>query len=203
MQKSSTADTRKGLLLTLVILGLFAALVLLPYQFRSEAGANQNAGSKGLFDRTEVKEEPMYDIREDQSKEVAQRLLEFRQKLGKNAVSVANERESFVRAEEALKQKLPNAKVEYNNDIRIPEVITPDVWRDKVEFLTPASNVKRSDILRNFIKENNLLVGMDNQQIDSLKTFADYTNPDGNLSFVELNQEINGIPVFRGEIKAG
>ncbi len=33
--------------------------------------------------------------------------------------------------------------------------------------------------------------------------FADYTNPDGKLSFVELNQEINGIPVFRGEVKAG
>jgi subtilisin-like proprotein convertase family protein len=63
--------------------------------------------------------------------------------------------------------------------------------------------VKRSDILRNFIRQNNELVGMDTQQIDSLKTFADYTNPDGNLSFVELNQEINGIPVFRGEIKAG
>jgi subtilisin-like proprotein convertase family protein len=203
MQKSFTADNRKGLLLTLVVLGLFAALVLLPYQFRSEAGANKNANSKGLFDRTEVKEEPMYDIREDQSKEVAEKLLEFRQKLGKNAVSVANEREKFVRAEEALKQKLPNAKVEYNNDIRIPEVITPDVWRDKIEFLTPASEVKRSDILRNFIKQNNQLVGMDNQQIDSLKTFADYTNPDGNLSFVELNQEINGIPVFRGEVKAG
>ncbi|HEY0049607.1 MAG TPA: M36 family metallopeptidase, partial [Pyrinomonadaceae bacterium] len=89
------------------------------------------------------------------------------------------------------------------NDIRIPEVITPDVWRNKIEFLTPPSDVKRSDILRSFIKQNNELVGMTNQQIDSLKTFADYTNPDGNLSFVELNQEINGIPVFRGEVKAG
>ncbi|MDQ3797887.1 MAG: M36 family metallopeptidase [Acidobacteriota bacterium] len=205
MQKSSTADTRKGLLLTLVVLGMLAALVIVPYQFRSEAGAanNQSTNPKGLFDRTEAKEEPMYDIREDQSKEVAEKLFQFRQKAGRDAVAVANEREKFVRAEEALKQRLPNAKVEYNNDIRIPEVITPDVWRDKIEFLTAPSDVKRSEILRNFIKQNNQLVGMDNQQIDALKTFADYTNPDGNLSFVELNQEIKGIPVFRGEIKAG
>ncbi|HEX8248894.1 MAG TPA: M36 family metallopeptidase [Pyrinomonadaceae bacterium] len=203
MQKSSTADNRKGLLLTLVVLGLFAALIILPYQFRSEAGANQNADTNGLFDRTEVKEEPMYDIREDKNEKSVQKIIEFRQKNGKDAVAVADQRERFARAEEALKQRLPNAKVEYNLDIRIPEVITPDVWRNKIDFLTPPSDVKRSDILRNFIKQNNELVGMTNQQIDSLKTFADYTNPDGNLSFVELNQEINGVPVFRGEVKAG
>jgi hypothetical protein len=44
---------------------------------------------------------------------------------------------------------------------------------------------------------------MRDSQISSLKVFSDYTNPDGNLSFVELNQEINGVPVFRGEVKAG
>jgi subtilisin-like proprotein convertase family protein len=203
MQKSSTADTRKGLLLTLVVLGLLAALFALPYQFRSEAGAQKNTNPKGLFDRTETGDDPMYDIREDQSKEVSQALLEFRQKNGKDALAVASEREKFVRAEEALRQRIPNVKVEYNLDIRIPEVITPDVYRNKIEFLTAPSNVKHSDILRNFIKQNNELVGVDNQQIDSLKTFADYKNPENTLSFVELNQEIKGIPVFRGEIKAG
>jgi subtilisin-like proprotein convertase family protein len=203
MQKSSTADSRKGLLLTLVVLGLLAALAILPYQFRSEAGANKNTNPKGLLDRTEVKQEPMYDIREDHSKEVSQALVEFRQKNGKDALAVASEREKFVRAEEALRQRIPNVKIEYNLDIRIPEVISPDVYRSKIEFLTSPSTAKRSDILRNFIKQNNELVGMDNQQIDGLKTFADYTNPDGNLSFVELDQEIKGVPVFRGEIKAG
>ncbi|HEX8735810.1 MAG TPA: M36 family metallopeptidase, partial [Pyrinomonadaceae bacterium] len=203
MQKSSTLDARQGLLLTLVVLGLLAAFFILPYQFRSSAGAAQNTNPKGLFDRTEAKEEPIYDIREDKSDKASQALVEFRRQAGKDAVAVANDREKFVRAEAALKARLPHAKVEYNNDIRIPEVITPDVWRDKVEFLTPPSDMKRADILRNFVKQNNELVGMDNQQIDSLKTFADYTNPDGNLSFVELDQEINGIPVFRGEVKAG
>jgi hypothetical protein len=143
MQKSSTADNRKGLLLTLVVLGLFAALVILPYQFRSEAGANATTNPKGLFDRTEAKEEPMYDIREDQSKEVSEALLAFRQKAGKDAVSVANDREKFVQAETALKQRIPNVKVEYNNDIRTPEVITPDVWRQN---RIPDGSLKRETL---------------------------------------------------------
>jgi hypothetical protein len=40
-------------------------------------------------------------------------------------------------------------------------------------------------------------------QIDRLKVTADYTNPSGNMSFAQLEQTINDIPVFRGEIKAG
>src|SRR5205823_11351774 len=87
----------------------------------------------------------------------------------------------------------------------IPEVITPDVKLGRT-FLTSASRpsgAKHSDVLRGFLKENTDLVGTDSNQIDGLKSAADYTNPDGNLSFVELHQEINGVPVFRGEIKAG
>ena len=40
-------------------------------------------------------------------------------------------------------------------------------------------------------------------QISELETTADYTNPNGVLSFVHLAQNIDGIPVFRGEVKAG
>src|SRR5262249_31392020 len=102
-----------------------------------------------------------------------------------------------------LKLRIPTAKVEYNSDIRTPEVITPDVWKNNIAWLSPASTLKRSEILRNFVKENNSLIGVSEAQAGSLKVSADYTNPDGNLSFAELDQEINDIPVFRGEIKAG
>jgi Zn-dependent metalloprotease len=93
-------------------------------------------------------------------------------------------------------------KVEYNTDIRTPEVIAPDVKQGRA-FLTGTSAVKRSDILRSFVKENNSLIGVSDAQADSLIVTADYTNPDGNLSFAHLEQFINGIPVFRGEVKAG
>src|SRR5207244_8527491 len=82
---------------------------------------------------------------------------------------------------------------------------TPDRQLGR-SFLTSASRPsgeKHSDVLKGFLKENTELVGTDSNQIDGLKIAADYTNPDGNLSFAELHQEINGVPVFRGEIKAG
>lgn len=203
MQKSFTSKDRRGLLFSLLFLGLIAALVFLPGQFVSEAGSNKNV-KKGLIQRTESLDEgivKMYDIRED--KERLGELEMFRSRVGRNAVDVADMRERFVRGEQALKETLPTAKVEYNLDIRIPELITPDVYRAKVEYLTSPSSAKRADILRNFIKQNDDLVGMTNSQIDGLKNVADYTNPAGNMSFVHLEQLINGIPVFRGEVKAG
>src|SRR4030095_110021 len=51
--------------------------------------------------------------------------------------------------------------------------------------------------------ENNDLVGVNDDQANSLKVLADYTNPDGQLSFAHLEQKINDVPVFRGEVKAG
>ena len=54
-----------------------------------------------------------------------------------------------------------------------------------------------------FVKQNGDLVGVNGTQADSLKVAADYMNPAGNMAFAQLNQEINGVPVFRGEIKAG
>jgi len=203
MQNSSNSGTRRGLLLTLFILGLVTVLIVVPSQFRPEAGAN---AGEGLIERTVSHSNglaAMWDIREEAKSIPAGTFERFRESVGKNASAVADIRDGFARGEAELKTRLPHANIEYNLDIRIPEIITPDVWKSKIEFLTRASDLKRSDILRNFIKQNNDLVGMTDRQIDSLKTFADYTNPDGNLSFVELNQEINGVPVFRGEVKAG
>nr|MDQ2658795.1 M36 family metallopeptidase [Verrucomicrobiota bacterium] len=44
--------------------------------------------------------------------------------------------------------------------------------------------------------------GLSQAQAGQLIKFADYTNPAGNLSFVEFRQEFNNIPVFQGEIRA-
>ena len=118
------------------------------------------------------------------------------------AADVADIRAEFVNGEKALARRVPTLKIEYNSDIRIPEVIAPEIKLGR-SFLTGPSSAKRSDVLKSFLVENAELVGMQAAQISGLKVFSDYTNPDGNLSFVELNQEINGVPVFRGEVKAG
>ena len=201
MQKSFITKDRRSLLFSLLFLGLIAALIFVPSQFISNAGGSK---SKGLIERTTSQDEgivKMYDIREDKMR--LDDLANFRSRVGKSAVDVADQRERFVRGEQQLKEQLPTAKVEYNLDIRTPELITPDVYQARVQWLTQPSSAGRADILRNFIKENNLLVGLDNQQVDGLKNVADYTNPAGNMSFVHLEQVINGVPVFRGEVKAG
>ena len=201
MIKKTKAEFRNPLLLLLLIPGLMTALFIVPFQFRSQAG---NHG-KGLIQRTESHSAGLenYDIREQQNQEVREALLKYRLNAGKDSAMVADIRDGFVRGEEILRAKVPGLKVEYNQDIRIPEVIAPDMWKPEVERLTEPSETKRSDILRNFVKQNNNLIGVNDSQADNLQVTADYTNPNGEISFAHLEQTINGIPVFRGEIKAG
>ena len=204
MQKKWKAEDRRRLLLCLVIFGLMAALFILPHQFSSLAGGKQL--KKGLFQQTKSHEEGLdnYDIRDDaKSEEVAEAFARYRQSLNKDAALVADIRSEFVRGEEQFKSRFPTAKVEYNSDIRTPEVMTPDVFKDKIEYLSQPSSLKRSDILRNFVKENNSLIGVTDAQANALKVSADYTNPNGYMSFAHLEQVINDVPVFRGEVKAG
>ena len=199
MQRSlNTADYR-GLLLSIFVLGLVAALFVAPNLFSSKAGSN----GKGLIERTEshVPGLENYDIRDD--KNAFESLTDFRQQSGKDAAVIADVRADFVRGENELRSRVPTLKVEYNRDIRTPEVISPDVYKSNIERLTAPSQARRSEILRNFVKENNSLIGVSTDQADSLKVLADYTNPNGYLSFAHLEQLINGVPVFRGEVKAG
>ncbi|MFN3329950.1 MAG: hypothetical protein ACK419_03380, partial [Pyrinomonadaceae bacterium] len=201
-------ETRKGLLFTLIICGLIVVvgLVIAPLRFQSEAsGEKKGKAKKGLIERTTSHEEGLenYDIREDKSEAAQDALLKFREKVGTDAARVADIREGFVRGEEALRSRIPHLKVEYNTDIRIPEVITPDVWRTEIARLTGPSQMKRSEILRNFVKQNNDLFGVTDEQANSLVVLSDYENPAGNMGFAHLEQRINGIPVFRGEVKAG
>ncbi|MBA3352400.1 MAG: hypothetical protein H0U23_08265, partial [Blastocatellia bacterium] len=201
MQNSSIRDTRFGLLITLFTLGLVTALIFIPSHFRSEAG---NTG-EGLFTRTNSADPslPNYDIRTAKEVGLDEFFSSARQAVRKDAALIADVRDGFVRGEEDLRSRIPTVKVEYNEDIRTPEVITPDVWKANIEWLTPPSSLRRAEILRNFVKENNSLAGVDDAQADALTVLSDYTNPDGNLSYAHLEQRINGVPVFRGEVKAG
>jgi subtilisin-like proprotein convertase family protein len=204
MHKRFTAKTRKGALLSLFVLGLIAALIALPYQFSSEAGSKGSL-KQGLFERTESHQDGIdwYDIREDKNDDAVQAVLGFRQTAGRQASTIADVREKFVQGENELRTQVPSLKIEYNTDIRIPEVIATDGWKSKIDFLTRPSEQDRAEILRNFVKQNDGLIGVNNRQAESLKVVANYTNPNGDLSYAHLEQQINGIPVFRGEIKAG
>ena len=203
MLKLSKVEARWSLLLCLFVLGLVTAIIVVPYSYGTKAAAEKD---KGLLQRTVSQDEgiaKMWDIRDDQGDRNNEAFVTFRQSVGRSASDVADIRDGFVRGEAAFKQTHPTAKVEYNLDIRIPEVLTPDVHSPSIEWLTRPSTARKPDILRNFLKGNLGLIGVNTGQIDALKVGADYTNPDGNISYVRLEQEINGIQVFRGELNAG
>ena len=183
----------------LFVLALVTAALIVPSAFRSGAVSR---GGEGLIERTVSwdPEIPNYDIRTD--KGAIDKIAAFRTAAGRDASRVADIRDEFARGEGALRARIPALRVDYNEDIRIPEVIGTDVALGR-SMLTGASPAKRADTLRAFLTENRSLVGASDEQIAGLKVFSDYMNPAGNLAFVELTQEINGIPVFRGEVKAG
>lgn len=85
-------------------------------------------------------------------------------------------------------------KVEYNETLDIPEVISPEVPLAK-------SGRTRAEALKNFVASNPDLFEL--ASLNQLKQTADYRNPDGNLAFAGFEQYLNGVPVFGAELKAG
>ena len=74
----------------------------------------------------------------------------FAKSADKDASAIADLRQDFVVGENALKARVPSLKVEYNSDIRTPEVIAPDVKQGR-NFLTGSSAQNRAEILRSFV----------------------------------------------------
>src|SRR5262249_7018791 len=54
-----------------------------------------------------------------------------------------------------------------------------------------------------FLTDNADVYGLTAAQVVNLELIADYENPAGNMSWVEFEQRINGLPVFRGLIRGG
>ncbi|MCA1589719.1 MAG: M36 family metallopeptidase, partial [Acidobacteria bacterium] len=159
-------------------------------------------GGAGLFHPTSSHDPEIenYDIRTD--KKAIDKVAAFRSSMKKSASDAAEVRDSFNLAEAELKARIPTLKIEYNQAARIPEVIAPDVKRGRAMLSSP-SNGKRSDVLKGFLKANKNLVGANAAEVEQLEVRSNYTNPDGNLSFVELEQKIGDVPVFQGRVKAG
>ena len=196
MTKRFNSGPCRTILLVLFTLAAIAVIFTAAQHFTSSASGLPVSRPSG----DAPKALPNYDIRTD--KLASEKLVGFRATLNKSASQAVDLQAAMRRGEDRLRQSVPTLKVEYNNELHNPEIIAPDPAKGSA-FLSRGAGDRRSDILKGFLNRNAELIGAIGSQIDDLKVFADYTNPDGNLSFVELNQEINGIPVFRGEVKAG
>ena len=191
MTKKASSNRRISITAVIGILCLVFALLYAPAFFSSKAGSR----------KADTPSRPEnYDIRRD--KGAFGKMAELRGRSGRSAVSVADTRDEFVRGESALKARVPSLKVEYNPAMQTPEIIDAAPANGRGSLMSRA-NSGRAESLRAFAKDNASLVGLSHSQSDELKVVADYANPDGGLSYATLEQHVNGVPVFQGEIKAG
>lgn len=140
-----------------------------------------------------------YDIRDD-----ASALGSLNQRL-RNANGLkpeaANDLASSMKdGKKRLSGQRPNSIVAWNPNTKAPEVVGVISADAK---LTNRSKEDRVSILRNFLQSHSDLYGLNKSQVYELRTVSNYTNPKGNMSFVELAQEIDGIPVFQANVVAG
>ena len=143
-----------------------------------------------------------YDIRTDKTVDARKTFEDFIRQANKTPEAIELDKKSSIEAEKRLREKIGSLKIEKSETLDIPEIISPETGL-KSSFLTPPANAEKSATLRSFLRENSALFGLSDAQISALKTSANYTNPDGNLSYVHFEQRINDIPVFQGEVKAG
>lgn len=201
------SNERRGLLFTAVVALVFLAVIaFMPRTPKTQAVNKKqpynHTGADGVT-RSENPNLPYYDVRLEDDENAKQAMQASREKSGKALTNLIAVKQEMRNGEAALRQRVPTLKVEYNDDLRVPEVIGTDVLTRTALAETGIPAVKKhAEAVRSFLRSNNSLIGLGDSQIDSLKVIADYTNPDGNLSYVDLGQEINGVPVFRGEIRA-
>lgn len=138
-----------------------------------------------------------YDIRDDEG---ARSSLIQKNGLANQSKrqNLANLGQTMKQAEARLAKQKPNLNVEWGRGM--PEIVGVLSADHK---LTGRSKGNRADIVRGFLANNSDLYGLNRSEIAELETVADYTNPAGNMSFVELEQRIAGLRVFQGNIHAG
>lgn len=191
MQLSLSTNMRRWLLLVVVSLGSILLIWTPPSIVSSKTQAKMPQTRTRKFENYDIRDEER-----DRQAVMARRGLqnattqEDRSKLGET-MKVAQGR--------LVKQK-SNLDVEWNKKVGAPEIVCVLSAQEK---LTGRSSNNRSDIVRQFIADNHDLYGLTLDDVAQLKTTADYTNPRGNISWVELEQQINGIPVFQGNLRAG
>jgi uncharacterized repeat protein (TIGR01451 family) len=142
-----------------------------------------------------------YDVRVNDSAKAAAKAERRRQKSRKAKKEKQNRGQQMKEARESLKRNAPAAEIKVNEELGLPEVVSAPHGR-KGRFLAPASGESHEKIVRGFVGRHAELYGLTARQVAHLRKTADYTNPDGNLSWVEFKQEIKGVPVFQGELRA-
>lgn len=138
---------------------------------------------------------PNFDVRVDKEGAAIRRALSVRPADPRWKADLENRMDV---AQRALGTYLPGLIVEKDPLLGGPEVITA-----RGNTLTPAApDTDPEQVVWNFVLSNSDSFGLSPDQVGDLMTTANYTNPADNLSWVILEQRLNGVPVFRGKLRA-
>ncbi len=109
--------------------------------------------------------------------------------------------QSGTRAESlaALRANVGGVDLITNPGMGTPEVVSARLGSG---FLTGPSD-DRVAAMRGFLTAYAGVFGLTGRQVADLELVADYANPAGNMAWVELEQTLNGVPVFQGLIRGG
>src|SRR6476661_3701689 len=133
MNKKTRSKFSVSVISISALLALASALLIAPAFFASKAGSvTKVPAGKALG---------YYDIRQD--KGASDKIAGFRARSGRSAVNVQAARDEMARGQSELEQKVPTARVEYNDTMHIPEVIGPDPTQGRAS-LTGQVNSSRA-----------------------------------------------------------
>jgi subtilisin-like proprotein convertase family protein len=179
-----------------ISVALLASSLLWTFSMRAVGAAGRGAKGRSAADNPKN-----FDIRDGSSKEA---VLKFERRMEKFSSKQKEKNDSFKQemksAGERMARSVNGLAVTFSNLTNSPEIV--EMKSERSKFLTPHSSQPRENIVRSFMKENADLFGMSAPQVARLKKTADYTNPNGRLSWLRMEQELNGIRVFGGETVA-
>src|SRR5215204_3138785 len=186
------ADSVPGWLLSVpVVAGLLAAIWIAPCTVSSAHKVEEQVQGTGTV-------RGYYDIRSDKDEAARNFYERKRAKLTPGQRSAITARATASeRARARMSKANPGLELRFSKDTGALEVIS---ILSPGQKLTARSGGKRESALRGFLEDNRDLYGLTAGQITELAKVADYDNPAGNLSWVEFEQRINGVPVFQGTI---
>src|SRR5262249_21524209 len=186
------------ILASIVVLLLASTLL---WNYSMQAAGPTGRGTKGRR-VTDNLAKQNFDIRDNQNKEAA---LKFERRMEKFSAKEKEKNANFklaMRGAEGKKAKSDSdLEVTFSNLTNSAEVIEPKGNGGR-KTLTPRSSLSRESILKGFMNEHPHLFGMSPQQVAGLRKGAEYTNPNGRLSWLRMEQRWNGLPVFQGEAVA-
>src|SRR5262245_1909737 len=176
-----------------IVVALLASSLLWNFSTRAAPGRGaQDRGGPGNFTN--------FDIREKNKEAV----LKFERRMEKLSSKEKEKNASYKLTMQAARESKARSgaglEVTFSNLTNSPEVVEATGGGRK--FLTPPSSQPHASVVRGFLNENADLYGMGPQQVAGLRMIGEYTNPNGKLSWVRMEQRWNGMKVFGGEMVA-